>query len=337
MTGEATHIESTFSARARDALLLKGAERAVRSFTPEQHAIVRKYFDAAQRRASVADDLSDDRNAAVAYVLYREAVTLLISAVTLSRRPAEAPRDAVSPTAAFERLEALSRGGHIPELPPFIAAAKNLLSVDEPLAFDRRAPEDLLSQRRNVEQTLRWLSDLIEPRTLNEIRATRFVRLFMIGAVLCGCLVWAVMRVTRPKNLALGKPVSASSQHPQTAAPKDNSGVTNGDVESAYGIATNPPASSGGLAWVMVDLTQPTRFKRIKIYNRADGWFDDPLPLTLELSDDATNFNAVDTRSTSFSARSPWVYEPAGGGQTRYIRVRSSTNLVAINEIEVNP
>jgi hypothetical protein len=337
MSGEATPIDSTFSARARDALLLKGAERAVRSFTPEQHAVVRKYFDAAQRRASVADDLSDDRNAAVAYVLYREAVALLISAVAISRHPAEAARDGVTAPGAFERLEALSRAGEIPELPPFVSAAKQLLSVEEPLAFDRRAPEDLLSQRKSVEQTLRWLSDLIEHRTLNEIRATRIVRLFMIGVVLCSCLAWVVMRVTRPVNLALGKPVTVSSQHPQTAAPKDNSGVTNGDVESAYGIATYLPSSSGGTAWVMVDLTQPTKFKRIKIYNRADGWFDDPLPLRLELSDDATNFTVVDTRATSFSARSPWVYEPPGGGQTRYIRVSSTTNLVAFNELEVNP
>src|SRR4026207_900586 len=85
MTGAASSLELSLPARARDLFLLKRAERVVRAFTPEQHAAVRKHFDAAQRRASVADDLSDARNVAVAYVLYREAVTLLIAAVWASR------------------------------------------------------------------------------------------------------------------------------------------------------------------------------------------------------------------------------------------------------------
>jgi hypothetical protein len=334
MFGEATHVDSSFAALARDAFLLKSAERAVRSLTPEQHSIVRKHFDAAQRRATVADDLSDDRNAAVAHALYRDAVALLISAVALSRRPAEAARDGAPAAAAFDQLEALHLAGEIPAPPSFVAATRQLLSVTEPLDLGGGSPDDFLSQRKNVEKTLRWLSDLVEPRTLNEIRAARFMRLLMIAVALCIGLAWTVMRITQPVNLALGKPVTASSRHAQSGAPEDNSGLTNGEIESGYGIHTAAPPE-GSFAWVMVDLQKPTRFKQINVYNRADAWFDIGLPFTLELSDDATNFNPVDTRSTGFTSRVPWTYNPPGGGTARYVRIRTSTTHLALNEVEV--
>jgi hypothetical protein len=117
-------------------------------------------------------------------------------------------------------------------------------------------------------------------------------------------------------------------------APADNSGLVNGDVESNYGIHT-ALATPGSFAWVMVDLTQPMSVKRVKVYNRADGWFDETLPMVMEFSDDGTTFNPVDTRTTGFTARSPWVYE-AKGAKTRYVRVRSDRYL-ALTEIEINP
>ena len=81
MSAAAPPLGTSLQARARDLLLLESAERAVQAFTPEQHAEIRKRYDAALRRASVANDLSDDRNVAVAFLLYREAVGLLVAAV----------------------------------------------------------------------------------------------------------------------------------------------------------------------------------------------------------------------------------------------------------------
>ena len=328
----AAPIETTLQARARDLFLLERAERAVRAFTPEQHATVRKYFDAAQRRASVADDLSDDRNVAVAYVLYREAVTLLIAAV-LAAREGRTDLEGLRAKPAFDALSELANDGRIPLLPDYVLDARKLLSEDEPLAFDRRAAEDLLSKRKTVEFTLRWLQELIEPRTLNEIRATRVVRLFMTAVLVICVIGWLVVKVTRPVNIALGKPVTLSSRHPSSTAPPDNSGLVNGDIEAGYGIHTMP-AVPPNPAWVMVDLLQPTSFKRVKIYNRADGWFDECLPLTLELSEDGTNFTAVDERTTNFTSRAPWVYE-SKGGKWRFVRVKTDKYL-ALTEIEIN-
>ena len=335
MTGAASSLEPSLPARARDLFLLKRAERAVRAFTPEQHAAVRKHFDAAQRRASVADDLSDDRNVAVAYVLYREAVTLLIAAVLASRDADRTDLDDLRASAAFDALNALAHDGRIPPLPAYVAEARKLLAEDESLAFDRRAPEDLLAKRKSVESTLRWLQELIEPRTLNEIRATRVVRVFMTTVLIAFVIGWGVLRITRPVNIALHKPVTVSERHPITTAPTDNSGLVNGDIESSYGIHTTA-APPGGFSWVMVDLTQSTNVKRVKVYNRADGWFDETLPWTMDFSEDGTTFTVVETRVTGFTSRSPWVYEAPKGTKTRYVRVRAS-NYLALTEIEVNP
>ena len=331
MTDAASPIETTLQVRARDLFLLESAERAVRAFTPDQHAAVRRHFDAGQRRASVADDLSDDRNVAVAYVLYREAVTLLIAAV-LAARAAQTELDNLRASTAFNALSDLARDGRVPPLPHYIFDARKLLAEDEPLAFDGRASEELLSKRTTVVSTIRWLQDLIEPRTLIEIRATRVVRLFMIAVFTCCLVGWFVVRATRTVNVALGKSVTSSGRHPLSIAPVDNSGVVNGVVESSYGIHTTAAATPNP-AWVMVDLGQPTRFNRVTIYNRADGWFDECLPATLEFSEDGTSFTVADQRATTFTSRSPWIYE-SKGGKWRFVRVRTDTYL-ALTEIEI--
>ena len=333
MSAAATSVSTSIGARARDALLLESAERAVRALTPEQAAAVRKQHDAAMRRASVADDLSDDRNIAVAFVLYREAVTLLVGAVLAARDP-HADISDLRIGAAFEKLDALVRDGQVPAPPPELAQAKQVLMSEETLAFDRASSEDLMSKRGGVEATIRWLSDLVESRTLGEIRASRIARLAAVGAIVLAALTWLGFRVARPSNIALHKPVTASDRHPLSTAPVDNSGFTNGEIEGNYGIHTNH-AAPGAISWVIVDLLAPHRIATVKIYNRKDGYFSDGQPYTLEFSEDGTNYTAVDRRAEPFSALSPWVYK-AGGASARYIRI-TSANYVALTEIEVSP
>jgi hypothetical protein len=333
MTGAASSLEPTLQGRARDLFLLQRAEREIRSLTPEQHDAVRQLFDAAQRRASAADDLSDDGTAA-AFVLYQEAITLLIAAVLAARDARQIHLHGLRASVAFDALSELADAGRIPPLPEFVVQARTLLAEEDPLAFDRFVADDLSSQRALMEATLRWLKGLIEPRTLKEIRAIRIVRLLMV-VLLMGCaIVWVVARVTRPKNIALHKPVTMNGRYPQSTAPADNTGFTNGEMEDSYGIHTSL-ATPGTFSWIMVDLGQPTSFKRVKVYNRADTLFDECLPMTMEFSDDAATFNVVDVRAKSFSSRSPWVYE-SKGPPTRYIRIRSDRYL-ALTELEVNP
>jgi hypothetical protein len=193
------------------------------------------------------------------------------------------------------------------------------------------SPEELLSKRPAVEATIEWLRELVEPRSLAEIRATRALRLVGLVALVLVLLGWLIVRVTRPVNIALGKPVTVSEPHPASTAPVDNSGLTNGDIEASYGIHTN--TATQGTAWVTIDLQAPVKISKVKVFNRADGWFDDGLPLSLEFSEDGTNFTEVDRRAETFSSRAPWVFA-AKGATTRYVRVKSP-KYVALTEIEI--
>jgi hypothetical protein len=332
MSAAAHPIGATLKARARDALLLESAERAIRALAPEQHAAVRKQYDGAMRRVRVADDLSYDRNVAVAFVLYREAVALLIGAVVAAREGAPPIADLrIGP--GFDQIAALVAAERLPAPPPELAEARLTLSAEETLAFDRVATEELLSKRPAVERTIRWLADLVEPRTLGEIRASRVFRLVIVGGVALVALAWLVFRLTRPVNVALHKPVTISERHPQSTAPIDNSGLTNGDIESSYGVHTNH--SAAGFAWVVVDLQSSYRIGAVRIYNRNDGYLSDGQPYSLEFSEDGTSYTPVDRRVEPFSSWSPWVYK-ANGAHARYIRI-SSANYVALTEVEVNP
>ena len=60
----------------RDWFLLENVERQVRSLTPKRQALVRKYCEASTRRASIADELTDNRGLIPALVLYRDAAGL---------------------------------------------------------------------------------------------------------------------------------------------------------------------------------------------------------------------------------------------------------------------
>jgi hypothetical protein len=136
------------------------------------------------------------------------------------------------------------------------------------------------------------------------------------------------MAVFSPTNIALHKRVITSSVHPNSTAPEG--GFTDGSSSGAYGVHTNVEDNP----WVRVDLGDVYQLKKIKIYNRGDGWFDDCLPLTLELSENGVDFTPVDKRTTSFSQWSPWVFSP-GGQKARYIQVRGTRGkFVALSELE---
>jgi len=54
-------------------------------------------------------------------------------------------------------------------------------------------------------------------------------------------------------------------------------------------------------SWVMVDLGTMQKLGKVKIYNRGDGWFDEVLPLTLELSSDGASFTEVERLTTPYA------------------------------------
>ena len=316
--------------RARDRFLLEGVERQVRTRRPEQQAVVARYHRAALERAAVADDLWDARGTVSSMVLYREAIRLFIAAAVTAHDPSSDPAavlaDANSP---WEALADLSRRALIAEPPAEVEAARKILTASrDPLVLDETAADQLFAQRATVRQAAAWLRNLVEPRTVERIRAERWMRLALLGAVAIAVLVLVPWSLWRSQNLALHRPVTASSRNPKSIAPEDNSGLVNGEVESKYGIHTN----SGG-AWVMVDLESVHPLSTIKVFNRGDGWFDEGLPLRLEISEDGQQWKELERRTEHFSATAPWVVKPHGA-RARYVRL-ASDNYIALTEMEI--
>src|SRR6266511_857680 len=109
----------------------------------------------------------------------------------------------------------------------------------------------------------------------------------------------------------------ASSRHLNSTA--FDGGFTDGTILGSYGVHTNLEDNP----WVKVDLGDVYALKKVKIYNRGDGWQDEILPVTLEFSENGVDFTPVDHRTTSFSQWSPWVYS-AHGEKARYIQVHGA-------------
>jgi hypothetical protein len=147
-------------------------------------------------------------------------------------------------------------------------------------------------------------------------------------ALLFGVVTWKAGASMRAKNIALNKPVTASSFYP--LADFAPGGLTDGETAGTYGVHTNRE----GAPWVQVDLGEVFRIDRIEIYNRNDGWFDDGLPMALLVSENGQEFISVDTRRESFGSSSPWTYL-AHERRVRYIRVKGAPgSYVALGEIE---
>lgn len=313
--------------RLRDAFWLETALREVSARSTEQQAALRTHYLAGTRRADVADQLTDEQSAVASLLLYREAITHFAMAAALSRDPAFNPGSSHAST-GFALLRDLESRGLVEKLPVEVTEAETILGATDSLAFDTLSVEEVLLKRAKVSAATRFLRELIEPRTVQELKVSRFTRTAVAAAVIVLALAWAGWRLLRPVNLALHKPVTTSGHHPDSVAPNDNTGAVNGEIESNYGVHSNIP-----LGWVMVDLQRVHKLSSVKVYNRADGYFEGGLPFTLELSEDGVHFELGQVRSALFSSTDPWVYE-AHGKPARYVRIRSP-NYVALTEIEV--
>ena len=313
------------------------ATLTAQALTPAQVALAARYRAAAQRRTAVADDLREGHNAVAALRLYREGFQLLVATIAVSHDDAQADSqagsndqrdpDAFAGPAAIAALRTLAGAGRIPPLPDAVEQAGLLLSAPELLAFDGDATDDVLIKRDAAAAAVKWLRRLAEPPVLRRTRLRWPAVAGLAALVLAGVIAARVM-TSQPANLALYRPVTASSRHPHSTAPADNSGLVNGQVEPTYGIHTAPKN-----AWVMVELDGVHAIDTVKVYNRGDGWFDEGLPMTLELSEDGRTFAAVDTRTTHFSSTAPWVFQ-AGGRRARAVRIRSAT-YISLAELEV--
>jgi hypothetical protein len=310
-------------------------ESAASSMSAGQAQRVRAVVGAATARLSVAELLTEPSYTIAALVLYKSALELLLLAIVLSHDEGfDEGADAASIVEAFARL--MSAGETEPP-PAAVHVSIRVVARGERLAADHAGAEENEQTRQTLATAARWLQRRARTDTVAELRRRRIVRAAAIGAAVLACLVWLVVRALQPTDIALDKPVTDSSRAAQSVAPADGSGLVDGIKEGGYGIQTEYEQSP----WVMVDLLRVFSIRKVKIYNRGDGWFDEGLPFVLELSENGKDFVEVSRRADSFSQAEPWVYTGSGTGsgtgpRARYVRVRAPhLAYVALSEVEV--
>ena len=307
----------------REAMRWVRAERTSPEYMPSQRSVVVRHVAAADLRIRCGRDAT--LYPSVAAGLMRDAVAFLTRAASVARTD-HAP--ALDPVAALADLRAASPGRVVDEQDERRIA--DALEAIDPLYFDGMDPAELAATHEAREREASWLRSQIDLRTPTYRAGARVGR--TAGVAICA--VWLLYLLVRvafpPKDLALNKPVRASSHHPGTP---DLSGLVDGKVVPTFGFHTDVSQKD---AWGIIDLDHPTRIRKIVVYSRSDHDADDCLPYWLDVSTDGVTFHEVAVRTDHFgdgSFFSPaWTVSLHEYG--RYVRIRSKKYLV-LNEIEV--
>jgi hypothetical protein len=298
---------------------LRRAERTVRAFVPAQSARVRRHVQAAERRLRAGRRVTD---ATAAAVLLRESVLQYLIAIEAARAAA-APEGAAAPFPALPPDPARPRANPSDEV-----RVREAIASRDPLYFDGLPTEDVERARWALDRAASMLRRNVESRTLVAVQGTRWGRVAAVTVlVLWGAVALAKAKLL-PKNIAYGKPV-----HPSSLAENPPSGreLVDGDTGVSYAFKTREEDSAN----VVIDLEGIYWVDTIRVHNRVDGWFDDGLPLVVELSRDGNKWDELARRDRHFDANPPWVIE-AGGRGARFVRLRVARHsYLALSEVEV--
>lgn len=315
--------------RARDAFLLREAARTVAAYPAAVRSEVSALVRAARERASLAE-LALDSHVATALSLYREAALLLVRAIVAARTP-EGTEVASVPADVVARFGALDLADAAPVSREELDALLRATCEADPMEVARLQPRVATDQAHAARAVVRWLGTLVEARGLAELRWLRAIRVGAAALAGGALLVLGVTRLLGTTNVALHQPVQTSGL--LATAPSTPGGLTDGVIAGPppFGVHT----SVSPAPWVQVDLGRIYKVSKAKVYNRGDGWFNDGLPMTLQVSTDGKWFADVDTRRSSFSQSTPWVAN-VHGERARYVRVRGTPGkYVALSELEV--
>lgn len=286
-------------------------------------APVRAYIDAARVRERSARRLSGRREWVGALVLYSQAIALLARAHLLAggapQPLSEQPAQLLGTLLELARREGWLIPIELERLHPLLCAAEwDALDRLDELAAER-ASDDLAV-------ALRFL--LGKFPELERAERQRELRWFAAGSALLvlsglGVLLWSL---TRPPNLALKRPVSASPAGYATAADEAVNGVRFGEI--GY-------HSQAGPAWLQVDLEVEREVRRVELYGRGDCCLDKSLPLVIEGSSDGQSYDVLAKWNEPFELFRPAVLrlEPT---RLRYLRLRTLRKaFLMIAEVEV--
>jgi F5/8 type C domain len=156
-------------------------------------------------------------------------------------------------------------------------------------------------------------------------------RLLVAVAVVLGVFFFrhTLMKTFGPRDLALHRAVTQSSH---ADGKPESDALVNGKLESEFGLHTKKE----DWPWAAIDLGQPTEIGSVRIYNRADGYQWEALPLELSVSDDGENFRTIARRDTMFTQFFPWrirIYDE----KARYVRVQVAAKgaTLCLSEVEI--
>lgn len=289
-----------------DRALLRTAEEKAKRRAPDAQERIARLVNAADARLTAADAMTDERSAAVALDLYRQAATWIARAMADDRgEPADDPWKPLD-----KELEGLT---------------EHFASTD-PLLFDAMPREEQIALRDKARAACARLRAEIEPRSAPELRAARRLRVVLALALAAIVLGYWLRTITHPTNYALGANVSMSSQFPGTPNP---AALVNGEMERFGGhtaVQSDP--------WIQIDLGQERSIREIRLYNRGDDDAKDMPPLDLSVSSDGVSFQNVGRREVLFTQQEPWIQKTSATG--RYVRVsKSGQGYIALSEIEV--
>jgi hypothetical protein len=292
--------------------------RATKLAAPKAEQL-RAWHQAARLRIRHADELQGPYSSPAAFVLYRDALRLLARTSFLDDSPEGDLTDETALAAIPRFLETVPEEARKP-----LTEALEFLGQPDPLAFDRVPDTELSAKRVAVEDLLRWLTKRVEARTVRRLKVERAAR--WAGAGLIGLWLLRLLFVTifAPPNVALHKAVTASSHYPGTTDP---SALTDG-VADKYGVHTTIEANP----WVIVDLGGVYNVRTVRVKNRTDGFYDECLPLLVEVAETDDAYVQVGERTTRFDT---WDVD-VGGKPVSKVRLRlPRQGYLALGEVEV--
>ncbi len=152
----------------------------------------------------------------------------------------------------------------------------------------------------------------------------RFVRVRLRGF---GILSLAEVQV-KPRNLALGRPVSQSSTTHNAVAARAVDGNTDGDFFKGSVTHTGTEAQP----WWQVDLGSVTDIGQVVLYNRTECCSERLTNFDLQISNDAATWQTVASFTGPAPVRTPLLVRAQG----RYVRVRlRDVGILSLAEVEV--
>jgi hypothetical protein len=194
-----------------------------------------------------------------------------------------------------------------------------------PFALDDLPFADAEAVRAAYEDCLARAIGALDTRSPTAIRVLRISRLVAVAVLLLSLVLPYVRTHYMLHDVALGKVVTSSPLRGESP-PADR--VVDGKTRGTFDIATVDTDH----AFVMIDLGDVYAVDRVRVFNRGDGWFDDILPVVLDVSEDGVHFDMLVRRDEHFDI---WTI-PLGGRRVRFVRLmKPDRGYIALNEVEV--